>query len=183
MKWVKRLLLPIGVVVVVVGSIVQIKLQERGDGGMVIFAPIDAPVQLTVDGRALSLPPGGFFRIEAKHGRHRVEVAGGPARDVEIKTGRDLLGVPTLPEQCFEELDVTLSHYGASAGKTPPTVARSFKFERPFQLSASEALDERELPKTTTERVNRDGKIVGMQLIFMFKTAPCSQGTKYSSSL
>jgi hypothetical protein len=160
MKWLKRLALPVGVLVVVIGSIVQIKMKEAGDGKMVLFAPPDAPVQLVVDGKPLDLPAGGFFRMTVKQGAHKVEVPGVIAHEVVVKSGRDVLGVPTRPDQCFEELDVTLSHYGSTAGKTGPTVARAFKFSHPFQLGEGLALDERELPKTCPSTIFVLPKIV-----------------------
>ena len=172
-----RIALAVVFVVGVAAIVIQKMWESRRPGRIVVFAPPDRDVELTVDGERLALKAGGFARRELAHGGHHVAVKDGPARDLQIRDGFDLLAVPTLPTQCFAEIDVTLSHYGQARSR--PKVTRVFRRDRPFQLPKTFALSEAELPKQTTERVNRDGKIVGMQLVFMFQTVPCTEDQTY----
>jgi hypothetical protein len=181
MKWVKRLILPVAIVAVVAGTLIQKWFQDRADGTIVIFAPVEKEVKANIDGLLVTIPPGGFYRFHARHGMHLIDVPNVIKQEVMVKSGREVWGVPTRRDMCFEEQDVTLSHYGSTAGKEPPKVARAFILTRPFHLPV-EALDESELPKSASERVGSDGKIKSMQLVFLFKAMPC-RDLKYDTRL
>ena len=151
---------------------VNVLVNQRKDGGIVLFAPPRGAVRVSVDGApALTLAAGEHRRLRARRGEHTVAVEGGPRFPVQIRNGFDLLGVPTLAEQCFVELDVTLSHYGE--GGSPPKVSKRDRVTGPFQLPKTYYLSEDELPRQVSERIDPDGKIVGMQLVFLYRSVPC----------
>lgn len=177
MKLRKRLVLYVVVaVVVVVAILIQKRIQSKQDGRLVLFAPADRGVEVSVDGTRHALAAGGFLRISLSHGSHRVEVVGGITREVSIASGFDLIAVPTLPVQCFAEIDVTVSHYGKSG--VAPTVTRRFQRDRTFSLPSIYALSEAELPKERTSKT-RGGEIVDMQQVLMFVTTPCDPEATY----
>ncbi len=144
----KRILLIVIPIAVVIAIVAQKWFMKRGPGKVVLFAPPDRAVTMTFDGVTHALPPRGFARFEAQPGAHQVTVEGGAPRTVTIADGLSTIGVPADAIACFDELDVTLSHYGASAGKVQPHVAFRYRFEKQFEL-ANMPLSEAELPEKT----------------------------------
>jgi hypothetical protein len=159
----------------IIAIVVQKWLQSRSPGTIVLFAPPDSAVTVTLDGTTYTLGPGQFTRVRATSGSHDVRVLGGPSRTVRIASGLDTIGVPTAAVQCFAEFDVTLSHY-QGGGNVQPTIARRVLEDAPFQVPTTEALTESELPTHRTETVRSDGTISHIGLIFLFRTVPCMPG-------
>jgi hypothetical protein len=180
MKLKKRLVIVGGLVVaVVVAAVVQKLVQHRGHGTLVVFAPADRAVDVEVDGKPHALAAGGFVRVSAAPGKHRVAVVGGPTRDVTLESGLHILAVPTLATQCFVELDVTVSHYGQ--GGVAPTVTGRFRRDQPFILP-DYPLSNAELPKERVDKVRR-GKVVGVQLVHLFRTETCDPTAAYNTRI
>lgn len=151
--------------------------KQKKDGEIVVFAPPDAPARVRVDGGApIVLAPGEVRRIQAGHGVHDVQVEAPVAlqRQPKIDSGRQSRGVPTLATQCFAELDVTLSHFGESAGKEPPKVLHITEESDVFEVPGPFALSEAELPDHLTDKVNGAGEIVHVQLQQLFRAVPCT---------
>jgi hypothetical protein len=151
--------------------------KQKKDGELVVFAPPDVPARVRIDGGTpIDLQPGEVRRIQAGHGVHEVQVEAPVAlqRQPKIESGRQSRGVPTLATQCFAELDVTLSHFGETAGKEPPKVVRITQETDVFEVPSPFALSEAELPDHLTDRVNRDGEIVSVQLQQLFRAVPCA---------
>jgi len=151
--------------------------KQRKDGEIVVFAPPDAAARVRIDGGApIELAPGEIRRVTLGHGTHDVDIEAPQAlhRHATIESGRQLRGVPTLATQCFAELDVTLSHYGESAGKEPPKVVKVDEYEGEFEAPSPYALTESELPKQLVDKVNRSGEIVDVQLQQLYRTVPCA---------
>lgn len=151
--------------------------KQRKDGEIVVFAPPDAAARVRIDGGApIELAAGEIRRVSAGHGAHDVEVEAPQAlhRHATIDSGRQHRGVPTLATQCFVELDVTLSHYGETAGKRPPNVVKVDEYTDEFEVPSPYALVESELPKQLVDKVNRSGEIVDVQLQQLYRTVPCA---------
>jgi hypothetical protein len=165
-------LFPLGIVAIVADAM----WKDARPGTMVLFAPADAPVTVIVDdGAPVALAPGEVRRLEAEHGAHTVRTADGAVtRTVTVESGRQLRGVPLIAEQCFVELDVTMSHYGESAGRERPTISQSFRHAEPFAVANVWPLTESELPSHTTDRVRSDGTYADVQLVHLFRTVPCA---------
>ena len=151
--------------------------KQKKDGELVVFAPPDAAARVRIDGgEPIELAPGEVRRIQAGHGLHEVTIEAPQAlqRRPSIESGRQSRGVPTLAAQCFAELDVTLSHYGETAGKEPPKVLHVTQETDVFEVPSPFALSEAELPDHLTDKVNRDGEIVHVQLQQLFRAVPCA---------
>jgi hypothetical protein len=157
---------------------VQKLVQHHGHGTLVVFAPADRAVAVEVDGKSHALAAGGYVRVSAAPRKHRVVVAG-PTREVTLESGLHILAVPTLATQCFVELDVTVSHYGQ--GGVAPTVTGRFRRDQPFILP-DYPLSKAELPKERVDKVRR-GKVVGVQLIHLFRTEPCDPTATYNTRI
>lgn len=151
--------------------------KDRKDGTIVVFAPPDAATRVRIDGGApFDLAAGEVRRIPAGHGVHDVDVETPAAIHLhaEVTSGRQHRGVPTLATQCFAELDVTLSHYGDTAGKQPPKVVRITQESDVFEVPSVFPLGESELPDHLTDRVGRDGEIAHVELMQLYRTVPCT---------
>ena len=171
-------------VVVIPAIVIQKWLEARGPGKVVLLAPPDHAATMTFDGAEHLLPPGGFLRLEAKPGEHQLAVDHGAARTIKVEDGLSQVGVPARSPACFDELDVTLSHYGTSAGKKPPDVVRRFRFENQFELAKDMPLAEAELPRETHDTVStRTGKYTHVQLVQMLVAVPCRDGVDYSKHM
>jgi hypothetical protein len=176
---VKKIVFIIVPVVVIAAIVVQKWLEARGPGRIVLFAPPDRAATMSFDGAVHALPAGGFARFTAKPGQHQVTVDGGAPRTVTLVDGLSTVGVPADATACYDELDVTLSHYGPSAGKVKPKVVRRYRFEKQFEL-ARMPLSEEELPKFTTDTVGSDGKYKKVELVQLLVAVPCREGVDYS---
>jgi hypothetical protein len=151
--------------------------KQKKDGEIVVFAPPDAAARVRIDGgEPIDLKPGEIRRLQAGHGAHdvQVEVPQALQRQPTLESGRQSRGVPTLATQCFAELDVTLSHFGESAGKEPPKVLHITEESDVFEVPGPFALSEAELPDHLTDKVNSDGEIVHVQLQQLFRAVPCT---------
>ena len=173
-----RLSTKIGIGVFTTGLVaigVDAVLKDQADGTLVFFAPTHTIARLVVDGQSIEIEPGEVGRVTVEHGAHTVEVQTPHPRraTVTIDSGRNLIAVPLGPEQCFVELNVTLSHYGDGAGTSPPRVSDRVRHQDPFHVPQTYALTEDELPDHTTERVNSRGDIVGINLVHLFRPVPC----------
>ena len=148
--------------------------EQLSPGTLVVAAPIDSPAWVVVGGKRFQIPAGDVLRKPLTHGTHTVELGAPKPRTVQvvIKSGRNVTAVPVFDEQCFVELDVTISHYGDTADRYPPKVSNRFRHREPFHVSWP--MTERELPKSTTEKVKRNGKIVDIKLVHMLRPVPCS---------
>jgi hypothetical protein len=145
-------------------------------GTIVLFAPPDTPARVRIDdGEPIELPAGSVRRLEAEHGPHvvRVEAPTPLERVVHVESGRQHRGVATLGEQCFAELDVTLSHYGESAGTRPPGVNQVERHTEVWEVPSTFHLTEDELPDHTTDTVNGDGEYTNVQLVQLYRSVPC----------
>ncbi|HET6583857.1 MAG TPA: hypothetical protein VFG69_10420 [Nannocystaceae bacterium] len=151
--------------------------KDRKDGTIVVLAPPEAATRVRIDGgEAIEISAGEVKRIPAAHGVHDVDIETPAAlhRHAEVKSGRQLRGVPTLASQCFAELDVTLSHYGETAGKRPPEVVKITQETDVFALPSVFPLAESELPDHLTDRVGADGELAHVQLMQLYRTVPCA---------
>ena len=69
---------------------------------------------------------------------------------------------------------ITTSVEDKAAGKEPPKVLHVTQETDVFEVPSPFALSEAELPDHLTDKVNRDGEIVHVQLQQLFRAVPCA---------
>ncbi|HEY8431631.1 MAG TPA: hypothetical protein VIL20_24795 [Sandaracinaceae bacterium] len=124
----------------------------RGSGHVFVLAPRDGDVKIRFDdGEPVRVAAGEVIARQLPRGTHRVEVDhGGLAplvHQVRIDHGGQRWVVPSTEDQCFLEVDVTTSAYGAGG---EPSIARR-RGATPFRVSGTTHLDRSRLPARRSE--------------------------------
>ncbi len=119
----------------------------RGEGHLFVVAPAGAAVTVRLDeGEPRRVPAGERLARPMSQGTHvvRVEREDGARVDrlVRVDRGGQRWVVPAGDDQCFLELDVSESAYGAGGA---PTLLRR-RGATPFQISGAARLARSELP-------------------------------------
>lgn len=149
------------ILVVLIGQILWVSLHPKG--GVVVFAPADSAARVRIGEETGTVEPGASQVFALSRGSHRIDIqsAESISHELDLEEASDLWVVPAAREQCFEELDVTGSHYGA---QSKPHVMQRYARTEPFLISREFYFSESELPATAPDPPQR---------VYLLRLIPC----------
>lgn len=165
-RWVRAGAASAAALALVVLAGASLRERWRGEGHLFVVAPASAGLVVRVDGgEPLHLARGDLFACPLAQGTHviRLEREDGARveRHLRVDRGGQRWVVPAGDDQCFLELDVSESAYGAGGDAT---LLRR-RGATPFQISGAARVARSELPARRA-----DGEVV-----LLLHPVPCEE--------